>query len=697
MAITDFSTMTYDQTTGQTKQKKQQQLPYYNTTNPVQDNYLPYTGNQQQNNTELQQGNVNVMKTAQGAATATPQSTPLQQQTTQMTQKLMTDPNMGRDWSGYNTGMMSKFDLDRASAMKAAEEANAGMGGSGNVQRGLIDMALGQNVDRSVLENELEQQAYQDQLTNYLNAIGQGREQGRYIDESQTNYLNNLLNTRSAFEGERSQESTQNLQRELTAANITSSENIAGMNIASNERIQANKDYLTQQGINLDSAALYGYDDPTTGEHIYGQAELAGMKFGLEEKDLQNQTNELFGGMVDTDGDGIPDKYIEGKYDLLSNEDKREADKLYGYDIKDADGNVIGHVNGALQLEQDRVQIEQQGLELNKAQVLGYEKDTDGDGMNDTYVPGELDLAFKKYGIDLESLGLDKDSAYGYVQTDENGNETRIKGSIENQMDEVAVRTMLAKLEERGIDITEQESIYNFINSEIEAGRADPNAALNYLNNVLEDNGVTLNEADRNAIYEEIANDFQIQKYQFALSNPDMAQYDENGNFIDLTEEGKRYFGNYVNSTLYGESTTPIVGGETGINDARIIDNNVYITTAEGEKIANGSDLSLILRNANDPNNQNYDLYQKLSTSSKTINPRIKSKGSNTLDLGGAEVGDVVNAGGRLMIITSKKRNGRVSNFKIMDVATGTEGYFDGMTNSNDTVNNFDDWVNNLG
>jgi hypothetical protein len=32
-----------------------------------------------------------------------------------------------------------------------------------------------------------------------------------------------------------------------------------------------------------------------------------------------------------------------------------------------------------------------------------------------------------------------------------------------------------------------------------------------------------------------------------------------------------------------------------------------------------------------------------------------------------------------------------------MDVATGTEGYFDGMTNSNNTVNNFDDWVNNLG
>jgi hypothetical protein len=687
---TDFSNMVYDPATGTTK-RKNQNLPYLNE-NEANQGYLPYTGGEQDYTPgALEQGNINVMGTAQTTALNQPQTTAMQDKTTEMTQKLMTDPNLGQDWQKYNTGMMSKFDADRASGLKEYKEANVGMGGAGQVQEGIVDLALSRNLDRGLFENELEQQAYEKGRQNYLEALGQGRTQGEYLDTAQQNYINNLLNVRGAYEGERAQTSNEALQRELTAANITSSEKIAGMDIASREKIAADSNYLTQQGIDLQSATLYGYDRPD-GTHIYGQAELSGMKFGLESKDLDNQTVELFGGMVDTNGDGIKDKQIFGKYDLLSNEDKREADKLYGYDVKDAAGNTVGRIPGALELERDRVDIEKQGLEIDKAKIYGYDK---ADG---THVDGELDLAMKSQGIDLERLGIDKNTAYGYVQTDENGNPVigadgkpvRVKGALELQTEEMTVRTLLAQLEERRVDTAEIESVYNFINGEIEAERASPDAAMDYLNGVLKKNGVELKEADKNAIFAEVAQDFKVQQYQFALANPDLGTFDALGNFIGLTEEGNRVFSNYVGSTLYGEST-PVAGGEDLAEWG--------ITSPDQLLGMRPEDLSLFLRNADDPNNQNNQMYQQAAAAAKTISPRIDSKARNTITLD-ANTGDVVNAGGRLMVITKGNlwsTTGRNHDeFEIMDIATGTKKLFTGLSSSDDSVNNFDSWVASL-
>ncbi|MBN1294361.1 MAG: hypothetical protein JXB48_21170 [Candidatus Latescibacteria bacterium] len=697
---TDFSNMVYDPVTGTTKRKNNTDLPYLNP-NETSQGYLPYKP-KDYNPADLEQGNKNVMGTAQQAALTQPQNTAMQDQTTQMTQKLMTDPNMGRDWGKYNTGMMSKFDADRASGIKQYKEANTGMGGAGQVQDNLVRLALQQNLDRGLYENELENQAYEKGMENYLSALGQGREQGQYLDEAQQNYINNLLNVRGAYEGERSQESSNALQKELTAANIASAQKIAGMEIASREKLAADQNYLTQQGINLQSAGLYGYNRQD-GTHVYGTAELSAMKFGLESKDLENQTVELFGGMVDSNGDGVPDKQIFGKYDLLSAADKREADTLYGYDVTDTAGNVVGRVSGTLQLQNDRSDIERQGLELDKAKVFGYWKDTNGDGAADTYVDGELDLALKNYGLDIEQIGIDKDTAYGYVQTDENGNPiidpdgkpVRIKGTMEIQVEKLGVEKLLANLQERQINTDEIEQVYNYINDQVAIGNASPVDAFNFVKNVVSEYGATLTEADKNAIYGELAQDFKVQQYQFALTNPDFAEWDENGNFVNLTDEGMKYFGNYVNSTLYGESIIPTIGGSTGyFNTAgyQLSDNRVV--RDDGQNV-NPYDLAIAFKNANDQNNKNYQQYQTITANAKTISPRIKSTGYNTLDIG-ADTGDVVNVNGRLMVILNKKRNGRVDNFEIMDVASGTKKYFDAFSSGTNSVNNFNDWVNTL-
>jgi len=666
----DFTNMVFDPATGQTKRKT---LPYLNP-NETSQGYLPYVGDQQNATPgSLAQGNSNVMGAAQQTALSPQQSKPIQDQTTQMTQKLMTDPNMGRDWQKYNAGAMSKFDVDRASGIQQFKESNAGMGGAGQVDDNLIKLALQQNVDRGTLENDLENQAYQEGMKNYIQALGQGREQGQYLDQSQQDALDNILKVRSAYEGERSQ--TQQ--------------------IASTEKLAADQNYLQQQGIDLQKAGMYGYTG-ADGQHVYGSAEIAAQKLGLESKDLQNQTTELFGGMVDTNGDGVPDKQIFGKYDALNNEDKRAADELYGYDVKDSIGNVVGHVNGSLQLQNDKADIEKQGLDMDKAKIYGYDK---ADG---THIDGELDAAMKQQGIDLERLGIDKNTAYGYAQTDANGNPVldangqpvRVKGALEMQVEKLGVDKMLAELEAKKVNTEEIESTYNFITNEIDAGRASPNSAIDYLNGQLSKNGVSLTTADKDAIYGEIAQDFKVQQYQYALSNPSMAQYDNAGKFIGLTDAGNKAFGNYVSTTLYGKQ--PATGG-VDVTGYKL--ENGKVTDSTGKEIT-PDNLSVALRNADDPTNQNNQIYSQMASTAKTLSPRINKASNNTLSLDGASKGDVVNAGGRLMIITNGpiwSTSGRNHDeFEIMDVATGTKKLFTGLTSTDNSVLNFDSWVTSL-
>lgn len=159
--------------------------------------------------------------------------------------------------------------------------------------------------------------------------------------------------------------------------------------------------YFTQKGIDAAEAALYGYTDES-GNHVQGSAEIAAEQLDLQAKTLEDQEKELWGY---TDADGTVHK---GKYDLLTEEDQRAADQLYGYDVKDAEGNVIGSVKGTLELQNDSATIEAQGLELEEAQVKGY---IDSSG---NYIKGSVQLAAEKQGLEVSSL-------YGYTYNSDTG------------------------------------------------------------------------------------------------------------------------------------------------------------------------------------------------------------------------------------------------------------------------------------
>jgi hypothetical protein len=167
-------------------------------------------------------------------------------------------------------------------------------------------------------------------------------------------------------------------------------------------------------------------------------------------------------------------------------------------------------------------------------------------------------------------------------------------------------------LQAKGIDMQQIEQRYSMINSEIEAGRAAPDAAINYLNTQLQGTGIKLTAVDaEKAAQEAIDADYKAQMYQFAKSHPELVtsnlvQVNENGNSTyreerGLSEEGQRQFMEFFNKSAYGE--TSVADLVNGIADVKT------------------------LQGGADPNSQNAAQYRTLLSKAKDWTPQYEHDG----------------------------------------------------------------------
>lgn len=200
------------------------------------------------------------------------------------------------------------------------------------------------------------------------------------------------------------------VNRITAGASLDTINSTLGINMTRDEYAQmfeASETYFKKQGLTMEQASLYGYKDES-GNQVPGSLQNAATQLGLQAKELDNQTKELFGY---TDAAG---NYKKGRYDLLSEENKRAADQLYGYDVRDANGNIVGRVSGSLELQNIATDIQKQGLSLEEAQIKGYIDPKTGQ-----YVKGSVALANEKQGLEVSSLyGYSYDPATGQIVTD---------------------------------------------------------------------------------------------------------------------------------------------------------------------------------------------------------------------------------------------------------------------------------------
>ncbi|MFH1740424.1 MAG: hypothetical protein ABIH23_15555 [bacterium] len=103
---------------------------------------------------------------------------PVLQQTSDLTQRLMQDPNLGVDYTKQQAGKMGQFDFDRSQAVESVRRSLAPVWHTGQGAEQFLDVALQGGRERSALQRQLEEEAVTKQRENYLQALTEGRATG---------------------------------------------------------------------------------------------------------------------------------------------------------------------------------------------------------------------------------------------------------------------------------------------------------------------------------------------------------------------------------------------------------------------------------------------------------------------------------------------------------------------------------------
>lgn len=167
-------------------------------------------------NTE--QGNELVMKTAQQSALDA-QNKPNETMglVQQGVQNLIKNP-VGYDTKKYKQNQLEQFDRNRASSMKAFQQSIADVQNTGVNAEKAYNFAMQGAQGRSDLENKLAMEQAEKERSAMLNALTAGQDVSKTQSGLDETAFNRLLNTRSQYEGERSQ--TQGFQDNVALTNL---------------------------------------------------------------------------------------------------------------------------------------------------------------------------------------------------------------------------------------------------------------------------------------------------------------------------------------------------------------------------------------------------------------------------------------------------------------------------------------------
>lgn len=153
------------------------------------------------------------------------------------------------------------------------------------------------------------------------------------------------------------------------------------------------------ENLTINKDSTYGYTD-SDGNHVKGSMDIAAGQLGLQGDTLDLQKKELFGY---TEANGV---VHQGKYDLLSATDKRDADRLYGY----TDKTTGKHVNGEMDIQQAQVDIAKNSDKRAGDQLYGYTDPTTGER-----VKGSADIAQGLFDLQSSQYEDQKKELFGYL------------------------------------------------------------------------------------------------------------------------------------------------------------------------------------------------------------------------------------------------------------------------------------------
>jgi len=148
-----------------------------------------------------QQGSQDVLLGAQNRVMQGIPNTTLNM-TSQATQNLLNDPNMGYNPQQYMQGALEGFDYNRANALEAARQGMADTMNAGQTRGDLVQLALQGARDRSGFQNQLEQEEAARNRQAVLDSIAEGRQTAEQERSGYATDIDSLVKVRGAGEPE---------------------------------------------------------------------------------------------------------------------------------------------------------------------------------------------------------------------------------------------------------------------------------------------------------------------------------------------------------------------------------------------------------------------------------------------------------------------------------------------------------------
>ena len=635
------------------QQKKPPVLPYAQpgknlqltqpTTNPWTPTGTPFNFQGGQNPPQINQQNIQgvqsqytpdqmnqmVLQAGQNRALQGFQS-PTGQMLSQQTQQLLQNPQMGVNPQQQVQQNLETYDQQRAQAMEAARQKLAPVMHTGEARGDFMDLAIQGAQQRAQFESEQTAAAQQQARQNLLDALAAGRETAETERKRFATDIGALVDIRGAAEGQEERSFEQAERATDRGMDVAKTNLAATLQVGSQIMDQQGQMALAELQGKIDQGLLLtGQDFQATQAELDRQLEQAiaegrwenaisleqlrgELQIQMQESEQAFQRSERTAEQTWQTTERLAAQEYE-RANMYLDQELREATAQNNFrrekelvdlkaklDLK-ARTQMMEHDEKMALLESELAEARANGDVDRQKQILTFQH------------AQEMDVLAEEQGFVAAQAYLDRQHDIARQTNDYVYQKALLEAEQEWKAKEAAEDRLLEQqrinLQARGVDMAEVEQQYDMLQEEVAAGRADPDAALNYLNGVLAENGLEqVDPADSNAAYEALQEDYQLQEYQFALTNPEYAEYDAEGNFLGLKDEGSNAFRDYLNETYYGEDGMPTPGG----GDVSNLEFGQRGTLTDGKKPLSDGQISTRLRNAHEETNPNHERYLEL-------------------------------------------------------------------------------------
>jgi len=588
-----------------------------------------------------------VVETAQQKAI---QGTPSQTASlvSQNAQNLLKDPSMGKDYDAQKKLSMDQLAKQQSSDLEKLRQSTGGTANLGFNIGNLASAQLQQRQEKTNLSQQMDIDAQQQKLSDGLAALTAGQQTVGMEQSLQSGDIDNLIKTSDGALSFAELASKENMFTSQQEWDTTESQLQKDFEMAMTQGDYAQANKLAALMNDFETAKLKNQQEWQSAENIAQNAFKKGMVMNEQEYDKAKQYLAFELEQAAADNDFEKHQYLMDKQQELDLQNM-----LQSFDFN----SKMAVLDSELQTAINNNDFEHQAI-LNKfTHGLQMQQIEQEQGFEESmkYLDNELELALQT----------------GDYENAKMLNQMKYDQEMSIHLDNMELANMKLDMEQQGLDMAMVESEYEKLQAEIAAGRVDPSASVDYLEQVFADSlpeGFEFTEPDPYAVQAALKDDYLNKMYQYGLTqgedamvfetvtNPDGTTTEA---FAGLNDSYLGSFNDYVNDTTYAQTGTP--------DEAEII------ALKAGDMPIDQMESKHFDYLLNDVTTPEIDLgiYQDYATqevgsgsSSRTIYPELENN-----------VGGFTNIGGVLFNVQSKsildEGGDDVTVYNIVDVVTG--------------------------